>query len=221
MSEANKCLHCSRELQSDNFGEQQQLDILLQWLCEITCIPWRKGWSGDPIPACPDGQYGVLDIVSSRLPWTPDSDVVRYENVNAVDEEGEPTVKHCCVLDFTETIELELSVHRESGKSTDCDEAQSQNPTRSAVDVLRHIRLMTYKDSLKDKKISWNREDKMVIRRVREDDDNGLMCGTYAEMDMTVNVCQVSSYPVDCSVFHYCVFNCEGLPLCLPPKTCE
>lgn len=216
-----KCFHCANELQSENLGQQDKLSILIQWLCELTCIPWLREWSADPPKNCQ--QYGVVEITSSDLRDAPDSQTIRYEHVSAVDAEGDPLERHCLVFDFTEETEITLRVYRDAGKTVVCDEVQSEQPARSAFDVLRHIRLLSFTDdvrnSLKESGIYWERRTKNTIRTV-EDFENGDFCGTHAEMDISLNICQTASYPTSGELFHYCVFNCEGKPVCLPKPTC-
>lgn len=219
MDEDLKCLHCKGDLQADNFTEQAQLKILLDWLCEITCIDWYPAWNSSVKPDC--GQYGIIEPISNELKSFPSSREEVYEHISAVDEDGNPLIKRCLILRFQESLGFNLRVYRGSGNAIACDSQDSTTPHRSEIDVLRHIRMATYRTDLNDKGMSWMREDAAQLIGSVRDEENGEFCGSHAEMDLFVDVCTQASYPTDGSLFHWCVFNCEGKPLCLPPKDCE
>ena len=214
------CELCSKELQSDNYSIESQLQILMDWLCASTCIYWRFA---DIPHAPPKGceQYGVLSLDSSEYKVQPTKSNVVYQRDVGTEC---PETKICVLLEATETLQLNLSVYRNSGDTTGCELIENTSPPRSAFDVLRFIRARTYvdQDELKEIGVSFNRGTDLAISTVQEENEAGKLCGTHAEMSLAVDVCTTSSYPTEQKLFHWCAYDCDGKPMCAEPQDeCE
>jgi len=171
------CEHCDRSLQAENFGEQNQLAILREWLCKTTCIKWYESYLDVPQDCT---QYGVIDVEESEILATPSKDIRTFRQI-----------------------------------------FKDDTPTRSSRDVLKHINLMSFISNMEENNVYWLRESgTFIVNRVEQQDKNGDLCGHRHEMTIAVTICTQSSYPEDGELFHWCVFNCEGKPLCLPKPEC-
>ncbi len=139
-----------------------------------------------------------------------------------VDENDCPLLKKCQTIDVKETLNITLLVYNDSGVSEHCEQLEDTTPHRSAFDVLRHIRIVTFSDHPRPENMEFQGRSTWPIDTVHEE-QAGNICGSHAEMDIVVDVCQKHSITIDAKIFDTCeVYNCEGQQMCKEqPPNCE
>ena len=203
------CIRCNADLESGATTEHAQLQIIADWLCEATCIKWRKGWLGQATSGCE--QYGIIDIESSTLTdVSKEKKLAVYEHEVNVDANDCPARKVCQVVEQTEELRINLIVKNDQGDKAGCDEPQGV-PTKTAMDVLRHVRTLTFSDHPKPDCINWIDRNSWSIQNTFKDDKSGNPCEMRAEMSIVVQFCQKISIPIESNVFSTCqVFSCNS-----------
>ena len=196
------CIRCNADLESGATTEHKQLQTLADWLCEATCIPWRKGHLNQSTNTCE--QYGIIDIESSSLiEITKQPNLTVYEHSVDVDDNGCPAKKICQSIQQNEQIVITLIVKNDQGDKVSCD-TPSGAYTKTAMDVLRHIRTLTFSEHKKPTGVEWIDRASWTISNTYMDDKQGNPCEQRAEMTITVNFCQTISVPIENNVFTTC-----------------
>lgn len=203
------CIRCNSDLESGATTEHAQLQLIADWLCEVTCIKWRRGWLGQKTSGC--DQYGVIDIESSSIAEVSrDKKLAVYEHEVNVDANDCPARKVCQIIDQVEELQINLIVINDQGDKAGCEALQGVN-TRTSMDVLRHIRTLTYSDHPPPQNIEWIDRNTWSIQNTLKDDKDGNPCEMRSEMLITVRFCQKISIPIESNVFSTCqVYSCNS-----------
>lgn len=217
------CTRCSADIESGHTTEAQQKQAIIDWLCEVTCIKWRSSWLAQAASGCE--QYGIVDFDSSSINVQVEKPKLHiYEHESETDEDGCPAIKKCEVVSLEEEVNITLIVKNDIGTTSGCDDTElTQNPN-SALDVLRHIRAVTFSSHPKPDCIEFIDRANWLARNVHEEDKDGKVCGTHAEMNITVNFCQKYSVPVDVNIYSTCLIaSCDGVvqDLCKSDPDCN
>ncbi len=212
------CKFCSKEQVSRTAYEDGLYNIIVEWLCERTCLKWyrlpidfRRPDQDD------DEQYGMIDITDHR----PNRGSYRQNLVDREDEEGNVTT--CVQVEKNKGITIELSVFREAGEKINCDqEPEDKQWVRSAVDILEQVNDIVgfdeFTHTLTTSGITIKRTDSINpdVREISE------IYERFAVARFTADVCYTTSYQLNGDEQTYCVELCDGTPLCVAEKTkCE
>lgn len=190
-----KCIRCDSELESGATTEHQQLQVLIDWLCEVTCIKWRRGWLNLPASGCE--QYGIVDIETSNITkYQKPPEIQVYEHESDTDENGCKERKYCQLINITEKLSISLIVINDTGNKAGCDDPEDVYTT-TAMDVLKHIRTTSYAHNNKPDELNWLNRSNWTIENTLKENKDGEVCGTRSEMRIFAEFCQTISLPID------------------------